>query len=515
MKKYVLWGAVIGCLCIVQLMFSAAEPIKKTAGTNPIVSTLHLRNCSNYIVRVSVGPEYPCIAIHPGFAAEFPTNKVVVIQASSYGRYAPFIRDLFIASGTLCFKTVLDDHPEFRDHDCIIDITLDKDALHFKQGRWKLSVVAPAPFDNTEPADIEAQRNALFVSFKQDHFSTQVARKAAILWSIFPMVAKKMLKKESIHPYNVLGIDRGGEMPTDDQLDNLAHLLITNAKKNFGSSVPATVWEVLKTLIIMSAELIKQKDFDYTLNAGFATMLLRVDDSDNELVQPQDAAEIQAFMHGLREKYKASTGVVEAVDKLASEIKLQESGAVIEAEVTVTPPPPPPLPPVHGTVQENAMSEFLDQFARKEPTKRTLCDNVQFALLQKITEAGDDHKKIDQLKSAAWRRLGILSKQEKSKHNLSRIQDYLSAAMIKSAYNSFNPGDKLNEWISYITQVSPKDARECFKKTEEELKGIRKETLKKNDEIQLMECLKAALAKKFPTPVEDSAPLRAEEFEEL
>lgn len=520
--KRLVWPSCIACaLCMCQLIFSAEQPMPEPVHANsPITSTLYLRNCSKYIVRVSVGPEYPnCIAIFPGCTVEFPLQKVVEIQASSYGLYASFIRNLFVGSGKLYLKTVLNEHPEFYDHDCFVDITLDKDALHFKQGYWKLAVVTLGPDDTKEVVDSEAQRNALYQILKQGSLlSNQIARDAAIVWSLFPRVAEKLLKNEPYFPYNVLGLDIGGAMPTDDQLANWAELLLSTAQKRFGPIVHSGIMNVAKLLIVDNIELIKQKDFKHVNNASnFAAMLLRLNDLDVRLTQQQDGMDEQKLLQQLKEKFKDNPEAKELVDKFESEVKALELPASNESlsPIAPPPPPPPPMPPMgKGIFQEQSINDFLTQFEATVPEARTPFDTATHSLFTLIDSVGKDPKKIVQLKGATLCRLSTLSKQEKSTQNLSKIQKYVSAAMIQLAYENSNPIDHLNKWISYVINATKSKARECSKKNADELRKIRQDELKAQDlQAQLFESLRAVMEQRRQKIKDSELDKELEDFE--
>jgi len=510
MKRFLYIIFTLFAVCVVQLIFSAEQPAGETSQKPPITSTLYLKNCSDYCLRLSVGPKYPkAIALSSQQVHEFPLMDVNKVRVSSYGKYSPILRDLLLVKvGKFDMAKVLQESPEYSDHDCLINITYEKSSSY--HGKWQLSRKIPEAEEVQEPIEIDSQMSALrkVLKYPSSPADDPIAQKAALIWSIFPRVAAKLLAHEQVYPFNILGLDIGGKEPTVDQLTNWGKLLYSVSKKRFVSISDREVWDAVNMIIADAIEWLKLHHHYFVRSADYPLILLQIRTPAADLPQLPAGDASQKLIEQLKEEVKDIPGARMLVGRLEWEMRIKASQTSNEDLSAITPPPPPPPAPSMGmvkeTLQEKAITDFLAELEKKRPEEETLLDTTAKTLFEKIDAAGGDHKKIVQLKKAALDRLNLLFAQDNGIKNLPKIRKYVSEAMVRSAYNNNgNSNDNLNEWITLIINAHEADAREYSQMNEEELKKIRQEKLTAQDrQVRLFECLKQVFQQKFQHPQE-------------
>ncbi len=420
---------------------------------------VYIQNKSAYPVRIAVGQHYPSsIALDPGQTMDFPVDKVEAITASSYGKYAHYLGVV----AELNFKGFLQEE-DVSGKDFVVNITYEEASPKgiwkklakylFTQKQWALSL---APVDSGKtaimiPSDVSINKLCEKIGGTSQTVPVQIAKDAALIWSMFPRAADKIAGKYQVYPFHILGIDIGGFIASDEQLRNWADLLYTSLSKRFADVEDKAIWNVVNMLIADATESLRAGKYYAHHDPNYLITLLHR----SEIVHEQEDS--------------LST---ELISQLEQTVKDPESLALLAQLKTAAlkkkpaePPAPPPAPPLKNVepatnYKEKTVTLFLSELQKKRPEEETLLDKVAVRVLGLIDHLQIDPQLYVNLKYAALDKLKLIEPQRNSIRQLSQINQYMTLAMMSMIQVEDNPLHAMQNWIGRLGAATRAKAHE-------------------------------------------------------
>jgi len=444
MKNYKILGYFFLVLfCHNPQIFSMANDLP--SNSEHVIS---IKNNSEWTVRISIGPDYPnSIAIDPAQIMTFPIEKVSKITASSYGKISHFVG----VDASLDIAGLLQEQNEFSERDFTVEITYHKTEKSFwniakylfTQGTWAFAI---EPYDQ-EKIDADSMKNlqnCLREKMKQISATTpdEILQDAALVWSMFPRAAAKILTNNSVYPFNIVSLDIGGFIATDNQLRNWGNHLVTTMKQQFSYVKSPEIWHAVQTLIADAIESLRLGKHYAERDPGYLLTILHTADKQEE----------PTFSNDLIEQLKTEVAENSSARFLVQQLEqaAQERGWIKNKPLPA--PPAPPAPPVlnkqmNYSYQEKAINNYMESLKKKLPEEQSLQDKVIQEVFVKIDNLQLDTNTV-QIKYAAFDKLRGIKDTK-----LPNILNFLTATMIQCACAEKNAQHALQEWIRRIAQA--------------------------------------------------------------
>lgn len=422
----------------------------------PIV---YVKNCTQYPVRLCIGNEYPnSIASCPGQVIEFPLNTISHIAASTYGKFSHY----FVGyHGNCDFTKWLNDHPECKSHDSIINITYGQNTSNgglwqktknlLTQGQWE---IIPEKLDAEKdcsdyPKEVtDSSPLYAMISKTSKNMPKTMVLYAALVWSLFPRARKKIEAQKPVYPFHILGLDLGGLNASPDQLSNWSKLLSKSLRKKVYKLNKPALDKAVQFTIANAINALKKYQYYLQLSPDDIAPLL--DDSTQD-----SREEAIVIMQKLKERIKEDPTAVSLVGQL-EEICLNGS-AVQQLQLPPT-PPPPPNSPISTSYQEKAINTFLQDYEIKKAEEQSFCDKVTINLFEKIDKLDIDKTIAIHLKWATLSKLAEINQDKNPIKQLTKIMKYLTSDMLQTSCMSHNPSQTLQNWISLLVRVEQERA---------------------------------------------------------
>lgn len=484
---------------------AAAEAVSPVAAQ----SLMYIKNGSEYPVRVSVGSEYPSsIALYPGQIIEFPLKNVQLVHASTYGKISHVFTGLV---AELDVAKLLQEHPEYSAKNCLVEITYKTPSVGsiwnpwgfarymFTSGAWLLNFnLIDSVKICTSVAKDTLICQKIYEKIKwstSDPIAESVARDAALIWSIFPRAAEKIISQKTVYPFNILGLDIGGLVATDKQLRNWGALLASSLKKNNDTIVNPIIWNAINMIIADSIDSLRHHNYYAACDPERPVTLLHIPGSDFSEAVQEPGFPIE-LIDELKGKVGEDPSTKALVDRLEEVARLRGWTSLVRELPSDAPaiaiPPAPPAPPAMmglgslGNYQEKAVMKFLNDLLEKRPEEQVLLDKVVQELFQKIDVLPIDHALAIRMKYAALDKMRIIEQNQHAVSNLVKIREFMSPIMIKVASVHPNPAKNVQDWISLLTQVERDKAFEYFRMEEQSLVRALSEQQKQQDYQSLL-----------------------------
>ena len=357
--------------------------------------TIYLKNCSDYIVRISVGPLYPtCIALYPGEIKEFPAKDVSTISASTYGKVSHYLSGLVAETNV---AGLLRERPDCASKDCIIQITYDSGSGQtgfwsyasylFTQGKWMLTV---RPVDKEKDLPDYQGKGSYsenlysIIARSSGAIPEPIVRDAAFIWSMFSRAAAKIEHKEPVYPFNILGLDVGGLVASDVQLRNWGSLLSSSLRRRYGRILNTAIWNAVNMIIADSVESLRRHNYYVFRDPDYPVTLLHIPGYGAE--SQQEPSFPLELLNQLKEKVKGD----ESAQTLLGQIEevARTRGLVSTMPQPAPVPPAPPAPPVASEVktisfQERAVASYIKDLKEKNAEAYSLLDVVANDMFEK------------------------------------------------------------------------------------------------------------------------------------
>ena len=356
---------------------------------------IYVRNSSVYPVRLSAGPDYPSsIALYPGQIVEFPLVRVPALTASTYGKVSHYLTGVV---AELDVKKLLQDSPEYATKDTFVTITYEENSSAsglwrlakylFTTGKWKLTLEMGQheKIISAYRADPQYTEKLLSIIVKDsDKTPDAIARDAALVWSMFPRAANKIENKQIVYPFNILGLDIGGLVASDEQLRNWGALLSNSMRRRFNGITSQAVWSAVNMIIADSVESLRHGNYYTDKDPHYPVTLLYIPNKDSaEEAEPAFPVDI---IDKLRDKVSGDRAAQDLIGQLEQAARVRGWTGLIK-NVSV-PPVPPCMPSPTGTsskpYQESMVISFLHELEQKRPEEQVLLDKVALELFQKI-----------------------------------------------------------------------------------------------------------------------------------
>lgn len=511
----------VKCVFIGFLMLATSVPLSvftmETDFTSPAEKLIYIKNSSEYPVRVSAGPEYPrSIALYPGQIMEFPLKNVPTITASTYGRVSHVLTGVV---AELNVTQLLQEHPEYLANDCFVQITYKTASTNGSWGLWQLArylftrgawSLTFAPVNHEK--DLANYRGngsyseSLYDKIRgkpSDSTPEPIARDAALIWSMFPRAATKIVANEAVYPFNILGLDIGGLVATDKQLTQWGDLLVHSLRKKFSTITSPEIWNAVNMIIADSVGSLRHGNYYAAREPDFPVTLLHVPSSDSPGLTQEPA-----FPVDLIDQLKGKVGEDAAAQALIGQLEQAARLRGWTGLVKNLPPAPPQAPSMQGFIspgayQERAVTKFLKDLEEKRPEEQLLLDKVAKELFEKIDALGVDHDQAIRLKYAVLDKLRLVEQSKNAVPALMKIKEFFSPVMIRLAHLDRNPAQALQEWISLLTRVDREKAFEFYRMEEKPLRQAFQELVTQQDyQESLMMHLKQQI-KRFQAPQDD------------
>ena len=452
---------------------------KHTASSEALI---YVKNSSDYPVRISVGPDYPSsIALYPGQIIEFPLKHVPVIMVSTYGKVSHYLTGLV---AELDVASLLQESPQYSNKDYFVNITYEKNSGNsitsiwqiarylLTQGRWSLTHhLIEGKMDLNDYQGSSSYSETLLAEIVKTSGSTpeSIIRDAALIWSMFPRAASKIESNQMVYPFNILGLDIGGLIASDQQLLNWAALLSDSLRKRFSTISNPAIWNAVNMIITDSVESLRRRNYYINRDPQYPVSLLFIPTADSPDIPLEPA-----FPEEIIEQRKGRTGndTIEHSRREQLELAAQVRGWT--ELIKNLPSTPPALPPAEllstCSYQERAVTKFLKELEQKEPAEQVLLDKVAKEIFEKIDGLGLEHNEATRLKYAALDKLRLVEQDKNAVTDLTKIRDYMSPVMIRLARAEQNPPQAMQEWISLLTRVDREKASEYFCMEEQPLR---------------------------------------------
>jgi len=466
--------------------------------------TVYINNKSEYPVRIAVGQHYPSsIALDPGQTMDFPVDKVETISASSYGKYAHYLGVV----AELNFKGLLQEE-DVGSQDFVVNITYEEVSSSgilwlarylFTQGKWALSL---DPVDSGKTGVMIPSMGNDYIDKLYDKIAgssktipEQIAKDAALIWSMFPRAADKIAGKYQVYPFHILGIDIGGFIASDEQLRNWADLLYTSLSKRFAHIENKAIWNAVNMLIADAIESLRAGKYYANHDPDYLLTLLHR----SEVVHEKDESLPMELIYQLEKTVKDDAALVllAQLKTVASKKKTAEPPAA---------PPPPPLEKVSDiskNYKEKTVARFMGELKTKNPEEETLLDKVAMRIFGIIDQLNIDPLLLVNLQYAALDKLRLIEKHKHSIRQLSQIHEFITPAMMGMIQAEDRPSYAMQNWIGRLGTVTRTKAYEYAKLELPDLqKLVREEDANRDYQASLMLHLQQQIAK-FQDP-EDS-----------
>ncbi len=457
--------------------------------------TLYIRNTSVYPVRISVGQNYPSsIALDSGQVMNFPLDKVETITASSYGKYTHFLSGIV---AELNLKGLLNENADIKSDNLLINIAYEKGSKGgilwnlarylFTQGKWALYLEPLNPKDLIMSDTIEDCTKKLYEIIGSQATSEKIAHDAALVWSMFPRAADKILEKKSVYPFNILGLDIGGFIASDDQLRNWADQLYTSLYKRFSHIDNKAIWNAVNMLIIDSVESLREGKYYAHRDPTYLVTLLRRSDA------IQDTSDLinKDIITQLKSRTKDESSLALLAKLEAAVFQTSNTSHFI--------PPAPPLPAIQKnnnmgkSYKEKAVLRFLHELKNKRPEEQTLLDKVVWRIFKLIHETSQEQVT---LKYAALDKLKLIEQHKHCIKQLGQINEFITPAMINMVKGEKKPTFAIQEWLVRLGQCERKKAFQYAQLGLQDLQKLVKEEDKDRDyQVLLMSHLQQQIAK--------------------
>jgi len=428
----------------------------------PLASSLYIKNASEYPVRICVGPEYPSsIALYPGQILEFPLKDIPGITASTYGKVSHYLTGLV---AELNIMQMLQDCPKYTDHNCYVEITYEKNSPRgasslwrfarylFTLGKWSLKHRVIERKD-LEAYAVPGNSESLSKILTQLSGSApeEIVRDAALIWSMFPRAAAKIEKRETIYPFNILGLDIGGLIASDKQLRNWGSLLANSLQKKYASVTNPAIWNAVRMIIADSVESFRQGNYYNDRDPQYPVTLLYIPTAESPESQAEPAFPVD-IIDQLKGKVIGDQAAEALIGQLEQAARSRGWTGLVRHEQAVI-PPAPPMDGLHrGSYQEREVERFLRELAEKQPEAQGVFDKVAKELFDKIDTLELDAKQAVRLKYAALDRLRLIDQGKHALSELAKIRDYLSPSMIRVAHTMSNPPQSMQDMIAWIAR---------------------------------------------------------------
>ena len=495
-------------LCLLQLRIYSME--QKAASSSETV--IYVKNSSAYPVRISAGPDYPSsIALYPGQIIEFPFKHVPVITASTYGKVSHYLTGLV---AELNVVSLLQDFPQYANKDCFVDITYEKNSGNhitsiwqiarylLTQGRWSLThhqVEEATDLNDYQGSGRYSETLLAAIVKASDATPEPITRDAALIWSMFPRAASKIECRQAVYPFNILGLDIGGLIASDQQLRNWGALLSSSLRKRFSAISNPAIWNAVNMIIADSVESLRRRNYYIDRDPQYPVSLLFIPTSDSPDISPEPAFPV-GIIDQLKGKIGDDTAGQSLIGQLEQAMRVRGWTGLIKDLPPVPPSPSPSGQLPTSTYHERAVAQFLKELEQKRPEEQVLLDKVVKEIFEKIDGLGLEHNEAARLKYAALDKLRLVEQNKHAVTDLAKIKDFMSPVMIRLAHAEQNPPQAMQEWISLLTRVGRDKAYEYFHMEEQPLRQAFHDQIKQQD---YQECLMAHLRqqiKRFESP---------------
>jgi hypothetical protein len=495
------------------LAFCAMSKQSMAMEQRALTSSLYIKNASEYPVRICVGPEYPSsIALYPGQILEFPIKDIPGITASTYGKVSHYLTGLVAELNIL---QMLQDCPQYADHDCYVEIVYEKNSPRgtsslwrfarylFTLGKWSLSHRILEEKDLATYA-LPASSEALSRIIAQLSGSApeEIIRDAALIWSMFPRAASKIENRQTVYPFNILGLDIGGLIASDKQLRNWGSLLAGSLQKKYSSITSPAIWNAVRMIIADSVESFRQGNYYHDRDPQYPVTLLYIPTAES----PESQAE-PAFPADIIDKLKGKIVGDQAAEALLCQLEQAARSRGWTGLVRHEQPVIPPAPPIDGflnksSYQEHEVERFLRELAEKKLEAQSVFDKVAKELFDKIDHLELDAKQAVQLKYAALDRLRLIDQGKHALSELAKVRDYFSPAMIRVAYTAPNPTQSMQDMISWIARSDRERGYEYARMQDQQLTQAFKLAVQQQDyQTLLMQHLRQQI-RRFESPAD-------------
>jgi len=460
---------------------------------------VYICNKSEYPVRICVGEDYPpSIALDPGQMMEFPLDKIETIIASSYGKYK-----FWGKVDKLNFKSSIKD----KEKDLVVSIAYEEATSSglfgfvtylFTQGKWALSLEEfNSENDTFDSSNIVGVISDLYEKIKgvSKDVSDHVAEDAALIWSMLPRAASKIVSNSSVYPFNILGLDIGGFVASDKQLQNWADHLLFSLKRRFKEVNSSAIWNAVNMLITDATESLLEGKYYAARDQSYLERLLHRSGSvKNETEIP-----------------------VELIARLEEQVKNDDSAMAILAKLKaaaankkVGPPSAPPAPPLkdikHKNYKENTINLYLNTRKGKRPEEETLLDKVITKVFGFIEELNNNNpsdkdnperkKILIDLQYSVLQKLQLLDQSKRSIQQLKQVFEFMNPTMIYMVLLEDNSSSAMQEWLGYLGSCKRENAYTYAQLNLPDLQEkVEEENANRTHQSELMKHLKQNIAR--------------------
>jgi hypothetical protein len=449
--------------------------------------------------------------LYPGQILEFPLKDIPAITASTYGKVSHYLTGLVAELNIL---QMLQDCPQYADRDCYVEIVYEKNSpreassfWHFARylftlGKWSLNHRILEEKD-LETYAVPASSEALFKMIAQLSGSApeEIVRDAAIIWSMFPRAAAKIENRQTVYPFNILGLDIGGLIASDKQLRNWGSLLAGSLQKKYASITNPAIWNAVRMIIADSVESFRQGNYYNDRDPQYPVTLLYIPTAESPESQAEPAFPVD-IIDQLKGKVVGDQAAEALIGQLEQAARSRGWTGLVRHEQPVI-PPAPPMDGLHrGSYQEREVERFLRELAEKQPEAQGVFDKVVKELFDKIDTLQLDAKQAVLLKYAALDRLRLIDQGKHALSELAKVRDYLSPSMVRVAHTMPNPTQSMQEMIAWIARSERERGYEYARMQDQQLTETFQLAVRQQDyQTLLMQHLRQQI-RRFESPTD-------------
>jgi hypothetical protein len=376
---------------------------------------------------------------------------------------------------------MLQDCPQYKDHDCYVEITYEKNSQRgssglwyfarylFTLGKWSLNH-RPLESKDLEVCQAPVPSEALTKIITQLSGSApmEVVRDAACIWSMFPRAASKIENHQTVYPFNILGLDIGGLIASDKQLRNWGSLLAGSLQKRYSSLTNPAIWNAVRMIIADAVESFRHGNYYHDRDPHYPVTLLYIPTAESS-EGPLEPAFPVDIIDKLKGKVAGDQGAQELLVQLEQAARSRGWMGLVRHEQQQPPQAPPMDGLCKGSYQDREVERFLRELSEKKPEAQGLLDKVVKDLFDKIDSIGLDPKQAVRLKYAALDRLRLIEQGKYALSELAKIRDYFSVPMVRVAHTMPNPPQSLQDMLTWVARSERERGYEYARMQEHQL----------------------------------------------